>query len=256
MRRYQVQCVDRATGAETPVLVDATSEDAARGWAIDEGHLVGRVLDTGPANVAYSNSPPTRTPAPSSDADEQRRQEMIEAARQWQQQRASTGTSVSSFGAGVGGSGGGGSGGELAEISRALKAIAESRLVAKPRRTLLVCVVGGLFIGSTITTVLTTMVQLAMTGSALNRTIATVAAPASTPSTPGTGTPQTGTNIDPQMLAMVQQMMAQQNAGGAGPLPGTPGTGVSPAQLKSITDQLDAIKKLYEDTANNPMGDK
>ncbi|MBX9736619.1 MAG: hypothetical protein K2X32_06805 [Phycisphaerales bacterium] len=256
--------MDRSTGTETPVLVDATSEDAARGWAIDEGHLVGRVIDTGPANVAYSSSPPTRRPAAPdddggihlgsgapSDADEQRRQEMIDAARQWQRQRTSSGASAASFGA----SGGGGGGGELAEISRSLKAIAESRLVCKPRRTLLMCVVGGLFIGSTITTVLTTMVQIAMTGAASNLTrAAAVAIP--TPSAPGNGTQQAPMSIDPQTLAIFQQMMAQKNGAGGGALPGAPGAGVSPEQMKSITDQLDALKKLYEETANNPMGDK
>jgi hypothetical protein len=275
MRRYQVQCVDRSTGAETPVLVDATSEDAARGWAIDEGHLVGRVIDTGPANVAYSSSPPTRRPAAPdddggihlgsgapSDADEQRRQEMIDAARQWQRQRASSGVAATGFGVGAGGSGGGG-GGELAEISRSLKAIAESRLVCKPRRTLLMCVVGGLFIGSTITAVLTTMVQIAMTGTGTNllRTTAALQTPA-IPASPGAGAPQATAQMDPQTLAMIQQILAQQNggagAGGGGlpALPGTSGAGVSPEQMKSITDQLDAIKKLYEETANNPMGDK
>ncbi len=241
MRRYEVQCVDRVTGAETPVLVDASSLDAARAWAISEGHMVGRVTDVGPADADASHEVTSSHAGVEDPQAARERQAMIDAARQWQRQRAAGSVGVGSSGGAV----------DTQRLAASLDAIASSPIVTHPRRTLFIAIVLASVVTSTISQIIILGFQVVFGGVASGVLRAPSAlsipsdAPASASASPGEQP------MDPRIAAILEQMKAQAGSGGA---PGAPTA--SPEAVDAAKKQIEAIRKLYEDTANNPMGDK
>ncbi len=125
MQRFRVQCVDRQTGQEHAVLVDALDAESAKAWAIDEGWLVGRVE----AEAAQASSAATvnRTvgtaPSPHPQHDPtQAFTVTVSSTPSAAAQSPTHGQSVE----------------QMKAIADALTRIASSPLVTRPRRTLIV----------------------------------------------------------------------------------------------------------------------
>ena len=239
MRRYQVQCVDRVTGTETPVLVDATSAEAARAWAIQEGHMVGRVADVGPGAPDVSPTPAAAHAEVTARAEDHdaagERQAMIDAARQWQRQRSASG--------GAGGQGFG----DTQKLVASLEAIASSPIITHPRRTLLIVIIAASLVTTTISQIITLGFRFAFGGAAGTMRALSNATPTSAD---GSGT-LGAASTDPRVLSLIEQINAQNTAGANAGVPTA-----SPEQVEQATKQIEDLKKLYEDTANDPMGDK
>ncbi|MBL0870825.1 MAG: hypothetical protein IBJ18_09650 [Phycisphaerales bacterium] len=141
MQRFRVQCVDRQTGQEHAVLVDALDAESAKAWAIDEGWLVGRVeTEAGQARTVSPQlqpasaltAPPTPPAAPAQSSTLPANADTSEALR---------------------------------AIANSLQVIASSSIVAKPRRTLVYCVLLGAGLGGLMTVMLQLAVGLAFPSS-------------------------------------------------------------------------------------------
>lgn len=206
MKRFEIHCVERQTGSEHLIEVEAPDEFSARHWAAEQGYMVGLVKDLsvpmmpGVPSVSTASSPVTSQHAPSPD-----RESMIKAARVFQQQSRDQQAIAST------------SAPELRDIADALKRVAESPLISRPRRTLLLCVVAGMFLGGGLTSVLTVLIQATMM-----------------PRLGGlSGATLTGGSIE------AGGMTVPLPAGGAG-------TTVSPQQLEGAVKVIEDYKKLLD----------
>lgn len=126
MQRFRVQCVDRQTGQEHAVLVDALDAESAKAWAIDEGWLVGRVEPE--AAQAIPSASVTRTSA-ATTASPQSHQDPAQAFTVTVSSKPSTTAPNPQYGQ---------SDEQMKAIAEALTKIASSPLVTRPRRTLIV----------------------------------------------------------------------------------------------------------------------
>lgn len=202
MQRYRVQCVDRQTGQEHAVLVDALDAEAAKAWAIDEGWLVGRVEAEAAPAIAHTPQTavaPAQVLAPQPHASAQA---LVQPAPHAQPSFALNQADSTEA---------------LRAIAKSLEVIAGSAIIAKPRRTLVWCVLLGAGLGGLATVMLQLAVGLAFPSSAASGL------------TGGLGGGLTG------------------GLGG--------GSGVSQSQvdaaMKSIQDYGNQLKKA----ADNPLGD-
>lgn len=125
MQRFRVQCVDRQTGQEHAVLVDALDAESAKAWAIDEGWLVGRVEPE--AAQAIPSASITRTAA--TTASPQLHQDPAQAFTVTVSSTPSAAAQRPTHGQ---------SDEQMKAIAEALTRIASSALVTRPRRTLIV----------------------------------------------------------------------------------------------------------------------
>lgn len=148
LSRFQVHCASREDGSEYVLEVDAASEEDARQWAIQEGNMVGRVTQVGVGGVEAR--PAAAAFAPTIPLNPQQ-QAMIDAARNWQRDKQVAASDPQAT--------------EMRRIADSLAIIAQSPMIARPRRTLFWVVSLAITLGGVLTVALQ-MVVNSMTGTA------------------------------------------------------------------------------------------
>ncbi|CAN5726694.1 hypothetical protein BH11PLA1_BH11PLA1_05520 [soil metagenome] len=274
MPRYDITCAHRNTGVEEHIVVDAPDAAAARAWAIHEGHLVGNVAEV------------TLTPAP--------------VALQPASLQAYSPGSGQSNGTAAGRYSANGSAplrgaaaapqeailhnlaAEMSDISAALRELAGSPLVAKPRRTILYAVVMGIAIGASINAAFNLVVGL-MTGSSLNGigNLSSVMSGASGAAGDGGASTKAleaqlnefsgGRSTAPRVPAPVSEPPGKSapNAGAPAPSAAAPAApkmvdipgvgqvavpeGSTPSQIEDLVKKIKALQGIY-DEAGKPIG--